>query len=141
MLKKKLKSVWEYLIKWYKQDPDEKAEEEEFGEFLEKVEKRMDRIKAAQKAETHEARAQVALMFENAYTQRKIAEANKKLQIATWILAFATIALVVGDVYGSSELSRTFQVALQFILGILVIGLALGVIRGIWKFIKWVLKK
>lgn len=141
MLNKKLKSGWNNLVKWYKQDPDERAEQEEFEAFLDKIEKRMNKIKVAQKAETHEARAQVALMFENAYTQRKIAEANKNLQVATWILAVATIALVVGDVYGATELSKTSQVALQFVLGLLVIGLVLAILRGIWKFIWWVLKK
>ena len=107
-----IKEGWKYLVKWNKQDPDEKAQDEEFGEFLQKIEKRMDRIKAAQKAQTQEGRAQVALMFEQAYTQRKIAEFNRNLQVATWVLAIATIALVVGEVYGAEELNKTFQFVL-----------------------------
>ena len=139
-MNQKNKNVWRKFVQWYKQDPDEKQEEEEFDEFLSKVEKRMNRIKSAQRAETHQARAEVALMFENAYTQRKMVEANNSLKAATWVLAVATIAFTIGTVYGIMELNKMIQVALQIFIGIIVIGLALFVLKGIWNFIKFIYK-
>jgi len=84
----------ENILKWIKEsrrkNSDEALEEKEFEKFIAKVEGRMDKISAAQKATTQEARAQVALMFENAYTQKKLSEVNNSLRTATWILAIAT---------------------------------------------------
>lgn len=141
LMVKILKTIWRNLITWYTEDPNEREEEEDFNEFIRKVEKRMDKIDAVQTARTHEARAQVALMFENAYTQKKIVEANNSLKAATWILAIATMAFTVGTVYGVAELNNVARIALQIVVGIIVIGLALFVLKGIWNIIKFISKK
>lgn len=136
-----IRRIWNKIVEWYKSDPNEKEEEKEFDEFLAKVEKRANKISAAQKATTHEGRAQVALMFESAYTQKKITEANDSLKTATWFLAIATIVLAVGTVYGVEELNKYIQIALQIGFGIIIIYLIFYVLKGIWKGIKFIAKK
>lgn len=138
MIKSKTKKLWEKFSQWYKQDPDEKAEEEKFDIFLAKIENRMNKIKSAQNAETHQARAEIALLFENAFTQRKMVDANNSLKTATWVLAVATIAFTIGTVYGITELNKTVQISLQFIVGVVVFLLALYVLKGIWNVGKFV---
>ncbi len=136
--KNKFKEPWKKFIEWYKEDPEEREKEKEFDKFLEEVEKRAAKIPAAQKAETHEARAQVMLMFENAYTQRKITEANQTMGRATIILAIATIALVITSAYGAQGLEKAFNETTQVFIVLFFIGIilwALGILGKITKFL------
>ena len=145
-MKKEIKNQWDKFVKWYKETPEEKEErkeEQEYSEFIKKVEKRMDKVSAAQKAPTHEARAQVALMFENVYTQKKITEANKTMGKATIVLAIATIALVITTAYGASGLEKTIGEFIRGLLGIIiiiailwVIGAFAWVIKLFWKIFR-----
>lgn len=138
----KEKNFFMKLISWFvkeqKRDYDWEEDEEEFNKFLERTRRRMEKISEAQRATSHEARAQVALMFEEAYTQKKMVEANRSLKFATWVLAVATIAFTVGTVYGASELNKTIQIALQILVGFLAIGLAWGILKAIWKFVRFI---
>jgi len=129
---KKIKSI-------FRGDSEEIEEEKEFEEFIKKIESRMNKISAAQKAQTHESRAQVALMFENAYIQKKLSEENTSLKSATWILAIATGALVYVTIIDSKNSPLIIQ-NLQGVVGILAFILAIGLVTGVlillWKIIK-----
>ncbi len=138
-MKKEIKNQWNKFVKWYKESPEEKEEreeEQEYDEFIKKVEKRMDKVSAAQKAPTHEGRAQVALMFENAYTQKKITEANKTMGKATIVLAIATIALVITTAYGASGLENSISEIIRGFFGLAIIIAVLWVIGAFAWMIK-----
>ena len=96
----------------------------------------MDNIEAAQSASTPEGRAQVALMFENAYTQKKITEANNTLVKYTIVLAMETIALVITNAYGASGLENTISELVRGFLGVIVIIAVLWVIGAF----AWIIK-
>jgi hypothetical protein len=130
------KNIWKWIKKNRNENSEESLEEEEYDKFLLKIEKRMDKIKGARKAQTHEARAQIGLMVENAYTQKKMVDVSNSLREATWILALATIAFTIGTVYGVAQLNNIMMIALQ-IIGLLIIALlAFVVLKGIWKIVK-----
>ncbi len=138
-MKKWIKNKWNRFVKWLTETDEEKEErkeDEEYSEFIKKVEKRMDKVSAAQRAPTHEGRAQVALMFENAYTQRKITEANKTMGKTTIILAIATIALVITEAYGVSGLENTFNGIVEGIVGVIIIIAILWVVGAFAWMIK-----
>ena len=139
-MKKEIKNQLDKFVKWYKETPEEREEREEereYEKFIKKVEKRIDKVSVARKASTHEERAKVALMFENAYTQKKITEANKTMGKATIVLAIATIALVIATAYGSSGLESTFGELVKGLLGLIVIVAILWVLGGF----TWIIKK
>jgi hypothetical protein len=141
MIKNKTKSYLNRLIQWYNNlDPDEKSEQEEFELFLKKYDERRNKIARMYKLPPENLN-ELSLSFENAYTQRKISEANKSLKIATWVLAAATIALVIGEVYGATKLENTLETFSYLILIIILIGLSYVVFEGILKFIIFVWKK
>jgi hypothetical protein len=139
-MKKEIRGQWNKFVKWCKETDEEKErerEEKEYNDFIKKVEKRMDKISVAQKATTHEGRAQVALMFENAYTQKKITEANKTMGNATIVLAIATIALVITEAYGIFGLENTIIELIMGFVGIIIIVVILWVIRAF----AWIIKR
>lgn len=129
------KKAWQKIMGWYKEDPNEKQETEEFEKFLIRCNKRKEMI-IKHFGIIRGDPEQMALSVENAYTQKKISEANNSLMVATWVLAVATIAFTVGTVYGVSELNNAIRIALQIIAGIIVIGLGLVVVKGIWRIIR-----
>ena len=136
----KLKKLWQKYKEHTHKNSEEGIEEEEFEKFIAKVEKRMDKILAAQKATTHEGRAQVALMFENAYTQKKLSDVNDSLRNATWILAFAT-GLFAWTALLESPYKDYMVGTIGNIVGIvLLIGISLGIINLIWKMIIKIIK-
>ena len=130
-LKARLKDLFRKVKEWYQKDSEEKKEEEEFDRYIAKFHDRMYKIPIAQTALTHEGRAQIAIMIENAYTQKKISEATTTMGRATLILAIATVALVITAAYGAQGLETAigetgkviavllFLVAVLWILGVL----------------------
>lgn len=140
----KFKDLLDKIKKWCKEDSEEKEEDENYDKFIKRTEKRMDKIFAAQKADTHEGRARIALMFENAYTQKQISKANKTLGRATTILAIATIALVISSAYGAIGLEKAINETAKALIVILFIGLilwALGILGKAFKLIIKLFKK
>ena len=137
----KIKTNFASFIKWYKENSSAKKEEKEFEEFLLKIEKRMDKVGVAKKAKTIEAKAEIALMFENAYTQRKMIEVNNSLKSAIWVLCVAIVAFTIGSVYGVSQLNKVSFFVLQIVTFFLAIGLSIWILRGIWDFITWIWKQ
>lgn len=139
-----LKEILQKIVKGYKKDYDEIAEEEEFEKYLLKVEGRMNKIQAAQKAENHKDRAEIALMVENAYTQKKIIEANQSLKDATWILAIATgifAYVAVIDSINSNSIISNLKTLGGVILLIILIGLVFNILIKVIKFIFKLIKK
>ena len=134
-MNKKENKFWKKIGEFFTKDVDEEEEEEEFEKFSKIIENRMNKIPATQRCNTQEGRAQVALMIENAYTQKKISEANKKLGTATWILAIATIALVIGSIYGKETLNATAQISIYILGLIIILTLGIYVIKVIIKFL------
>ncbi len=139
MKKSKRRKIWHKIVEIYKKDPDEEAEEEEFEEFLSKCSKRMSKLTKHFGIIRGDS-MHMALLVQNVYTQKKMVEANNSLKIATWILALATISLTIGTVYGVTELNNTLRIWLQFLIGILVLALALWTIKGFYNFIKFIWK-
>lgn len=139
-MKKGIKKHCNKFIRWWNETPEEKEEkkeDEEYKKFIRKVESRMDNIEAAQSASTPEGRAQVALMFENAYTQKKITEANKTMGKATIVLAIATIALVITNAYGASGLENAVVELVKGFLGVIIIIAVLWVVGAFAWIIKF----
>lgn len=144
-LKKVGKDRWEKMT----ENDVEVAEEENFDEFIDRIEKRMDRIPLARKAETHESRAQVALMFENAYTQKKITEASVGMKNATWLLATATVIFAYVAIIDSANtvtiitvLKNVFFLIVAVFLGWVMLLMAFDGLKFLFKFVmKKLMKK
>lgn len=138
-MKKEIKELWGKVVKFHNETPEareERKEEEKYEEFIKKVEKRMDKSFSVNQATTREGRARVALMFENAYTQKKIVEANKILGTATIVLAIATTALVITIAYGTSGLEKTINEIIRGIFAFIVVIAIIWVIGGFALLIK-----
>ncbi len=133
------KEIWKNIKRWWTETDEEKEERKEnqdYDKFIKKVEKRMDKISLAKKANTREGMAQIALMFENAYTQKKITESNKTIGRATIVLAIATTALVIATAYGATGLENAFSEFLEGLIGVIVIIAILWIIGALTWMIK-----
>jgi len=133
--------VWRLIRKNQRENSEKYLEEEEFNEYIKKIESRMDRIPSARKAPTWESRAQVALMFENAYTQKKITEVSNSLRNATWILAIATLIFAYTALVDSgnkgliiTDIKNVLNLFVLIIIGIVFIEIFKKLIKFIFKF-------
>ncbi|MBM3234237.1 hypothetical protein FJZ19_04045 [Candidatus Pacearchaeota archaeon] len=134
----KEKNLWIRIKEWWNRNPDEIEEEKEFERYLEKVEKRIEKINIAKNAKTYGDRIQTCMMVENAYTQRKISEANKNLQNATWLLALATGILAYATIMSSPD-QELIMGKLQGIVVILMVIILIGITTSIvYKIIKFI---
>jgi len=139
-MKDKLKRAIKWVFSKIKEDPSESLEEEEYNEFALKIAKRVKTLPNYFGTIRADDPLELALLIENARTQKKITEANESLKVATWILAVATVAFTVGTIYGVVELNKVFEIALQIILGFIVLGLGVKLVKGFLPMINFLIK-
>lgn len=133
--------LWDYA-----NSKEYSREDKDFEELLEDYQKRLNKIKEVYHPKDDNELKQIALSFDNIYSQRKIVEANNGLKWATWVLAFATIIFAAKELWGAEETTsfiyKLFAVVVPAIVIIIliIIGFVMG--RKIVKFvIKWVIGK
>jgi len=140
----KIKNWWNKL---QEEGSEEFLEDQEFDKFAQRMEKRMNKISSVKKAETHEKAAQLALMFENAYTQKKMTKATDGLKFATWILALATGIFAWTTIMDSpnsgyyiANLQGIATLILLIIIGWIALNILWSIIKFIWQISKNILK-
>lgn len=121
------------------------ADEEDFEEFLKEYKERLNKIKEVYHPKDYDELKHIALSFHNNYTQREMVNTNKSLQLATWILAIATILFTVSEIWGSGTANNVTRIMAQFVLGffiLFVVGSILSIlITWIKRAIKWLILK
>jgi hypothetical protein len=125
---------------WLNVRKDDSLEsEEEFEEFLNNYEQRTKRIKQLYPNRTNLDINNIALSLENAYNQKQISEANKGLKVATWILAFATIAFTIATIWGASTagsiVTGIFRVLVVIVAILVLFWLALTILAFIIRIL------
>lgn len=130
------------VINWlwkYANNPDYSQEDEDFGELLEDYKKRLHKIKEVYHPKDNDELKQIALSFDNAYSQRKMIEANNSLKLATWVLALATIGFTIKEIWGAEKASgliyNIFAVIVPGFMIIILIGAGLFIVNKIIKMI------
>jgi len=139
-----IKSVWKWFLKNQRKNSDEYFEEEEFDKHVEKILARMNRNPLVKGAGTREDRAQIALMVENSFTQKKMTEVNNSLKIATWFLAIATLIFAYTVLVDSPNkgliLGNLIKILdIFFIIGIVIF--IYGILNIFYRFIIRIMKK
>ena len=139
-MKDKLKRFGKWLLNKIIEDSDAISDEEEYKEFVSKIARRVKALPDNFGIIRADDPLQLALLIENAHIQKKITEANESLKIATWVLAFATIAFTIGTIYGVVELNKVFEVILQGIVGIIILVLGVKLVKGFLPMINFLIK-
>jgi len=132
--------LWKKISEWYNEDSEKKAELEEFKNFASLVEEKINLI--SKYPPTHHIER--ALLFDNAYNQRKMSEASKNLSLATFALFAATGILAYATILTTPNPPEVFSKIEGFFIGIITILLLLvfvGLILRILGIIfKWLIK-
>lgn len=108
-------------------------EREELKKELEEYSKDIRMIIESPAYKINDLPLQKAILIQNLHTQRKLTQATNGLKAATWILALATSALVIGTAYGREQLNSTIQIILNAFVVVFIIGMVIYIIKEITK--------
>jgi len=118
--------LWRYANKYSSEET-----EEDFIEFLEDYKKRLNKIKEVYHPKDNDELKQISLAFNNVYTQRQMVQANKNLSLATWVLAFATIAFSISTIWGQNQALKAVTIGLQIVFILFIIAIVSGILTAI----------
>ena len=120
-MKINLRELWKRFWEWYNADSEEKAELEEYDEFISLLIKKEDILTehyAKKKGVFKGDPTKMALLFENARTQKKMSEASKNLTIVTFVLVIATGVLAYATIMTTPNPTRIITDLRTFFLGL-----------------------